>query len=73
MVAPAWAGGMCESVSPSSGACSASGPLRMALSRSVWVWTTMPGARNVPASDLIAQDGTMKTPAQLADIFEKAG
>ncbi len=33
----------------------------------------MPGARNVPASDLIAPDGTMKTSAQLADIFENAG
>jgi len=33
----------------------------------------MPGARNVPASDLLAPDGTMKSPAQLAEIFEKAG
>jgi len=33
----------------------------------------MPGARNVPASDLIAPDGTMKSAAQLAEIFDKAG
>ncbi|MFZ4606276.1 MAG: 3-mercaptopyruvate sulfurtransferase [Caulobacter sp.] len=33
----------------------------------------MPGARNVPASDLLAPDGTMKSAAQLAEIFEKAG
>jgi len=33
----------------------------------------MPGARNVPASDLLAPDGTMKSPQQLAEIFEKAG
>jgi thiosulfate/3-mercaptopyruvate sulfurtransferase len=33
----------------------------------------MPGARNVPASELIAPDGTMKTPAQMTEIFEKAG
>lgn len=33
----------------------------------------MPGARNVPASDLIAPDGTLKTAPQLEEIFEKAG
>ncbi|HRD28528.1 MAG TPA: 3-mercaptopyruvate sulfurtransferase [Caulobacter sp.] len=33
----------------------------------------MPGARNVPASDLIAPDGTLKKASQLEDIFEKAG
>lgn len=33
----------------------------------------MPGARNVPSSDLIAPDGTLKSAAQLADIFDKAG
>lgn len=33
----------------------------------------MPGARNVPAGDLIAPDGTLKTAAQLTEIFEKAG
>jgi thiosulfate/3-mercaptopyruvate sulfurtransferase len=33
----------------------------------------MPGARNVPAGSLLAPDGTMKKPAQLAGIFEQAG
>ena len=33
----------------------------------------MPGARNVPSSDLIAPDGTMKSATQLAEIFDKAG
>lgn len=33
----------------------------------------MPGARNVPSSELLAPDGTMKTAVQLAEIFEKAG
>lgn len=33
----------------------------------------MPGARNVPSSDLIAPDGTLKSAAQLAEIFDKAG
>jgi len=33
----------------------------------------MPGARNVPASDLIAPDGTLKTAPQLEEIFEQAG
>ena len=33
----------------------------------------MPGARSVPSSDLIAPDGTMKSAAQLAEIFDKAG
>jgi thiosulfate/3-mercaptopyruvate sulfurtransferase len=33
----------------------------------------MPGARNVPASELLAPDGTMKSAAQLTEIFEKAG
>ena len=33
----------------------------------------MPGARNVPSSDLIAPDGTLKFAAQLAEIFDKAG
>ena len=33
----------------------------------------MPGARNVPSSELIAPDGTMKSAVQLSEIFEKAG
>jgi thiosulfate/3-mercaptopyruvate sulfurtransferase len=33
----------------------------------------MPGARSLPASELIAPDGTMKSAAQLAVLFEKAG
>ena len=33
----------------------------------------MPGARNVPSSDLIAPDGTMRSATQLAEIFDKAG
>ena len=33
----------------------------------------MPGARNVPSSDLIAPDGTMKSATQLTEIFDKAG
>ena len=33
----------------------------------------MPGARNVPSSELIAPDGTMKSVAQLTEIFGKAG
>ena len=33
----------------------------------------MPGARNVPSGDLIAPDGTLKSAAQLAEIFDKAG
>lgn len=33
----------------------------------------MPGARSVPAGTLIAPDGTLKSAAQLAEIFEKAG
>lgn len=33
----------------------------------------MPGARSVPASSLIAPDGTMKKAAELAAIFEEAG
>ena len=33
----------------------------------------MPGARSVPSSELIAPDGTVKTVAQLTDIFAKAG
>lgn len=32
----------------------------------------MPGALNVPSSDLIAPDGTMKTASQLAAMFEAA-
>ena len=33
----------------------------------------MPGARSVPASSLIAPDGTMKAAPELARIFEEAG
>lgn len=33
----------------------------------------MPGARNVPSSELLAPDGTMKSVVQLSEIFEKAG
>jgi len=33
----------------------------------------MPGARNLPASELLAPDGTMKPAPQLAELFEKAG
>ena len=33
----------------------------------------MPGALSVPMSALIAPDGTMKSKAALADVFEKAG
>ncbi|MDQ0463184.1 thiosulfate/3-mercaptopyruvate sulfurtransferase [Caulobacter ginsengisoli] len=33
----------------------------------------MPGARSVPAGSLLAPDGTLKTSAQLSEIFEKAG
>src|SRR3990167_6936512 len=33
----------------------------------------MPGARNVPSSNLIPPDGTLKSAAQLAEIFDKAG
>jgi thiosulfate/3-mercaptopyruvate sulfurtransferase len=33
----------------------------------------MPGALSVPMSELIAPDGTMKSKAALADVFEKAG
>ncbi len=33
----------------------------------------MPGARNVPSSELLAPDGTMKSVAQLSEIFDKAG
>ena len=33
----------------------------------------MPGALNVPSSELIAPDGTMKTPEQLSAVFEAAG
>ncbi|ATQ42819.1 3-mercaptopyruvate sulfurtransferase [Caulobacter mirabilis] len=33
----------------------------------------MPGAANVPSSALLAPDGTLKTPEQLTDLFEKAG
>lgn len=33
----------------------------------------MPGARNVPSSELLAPDGTMKSVAQLCEIFDKAG
>lgn len=33
----------------------------------------MPGARSVPSGDLIAPDGTLKSAAQLAEIFDKAG
>ncbi|MBX9926423.1 MAG: 3-mercaptopyruvate sulfurtransferase [Hyphomicrobiaceae bacterium] len=33
----------------------------------------MPGARSVPATDLIAENGTLKPAAELARIFEAAG
>ncbi len=33
----------------------------------------MPGAFNVPMSEVIAPDGTMKSTPQLAELFEKAG
>lgn len=33
----------------------------------------MPGARNVPASSVLAPDGTMKTAEQLRSVFEAAG
>ncbi|MBX3480152.1 MAG: 3-mercaptopyruvate sulfurtransferase [Caulobacter sp.] len=33
----------------------------------------MPGARNVPASSVLAPDGTMKTAEQLQAVFEAAG
>ncbi|MDP1631596.1 MAG: 3-mercaptopyruvate sulfurtransferase [Caulobacter sp.] len=33
----------------------------------------MPGARNLPASDLLTPDGVMKSSSELADLFEQAG
>jgi len=33
----------------------------------------MPGARNVPAGSLIAPDGTLKSAAQLSEIFKEQG
>lgn len=33
----------------------------------------MPGAFNVPSSTILAPDGTVKTPAQLTDLFQEAG
>lgn len=33
----------------------------------------MPGAHNVPVSEVIAPDGTMKAPEALAELFEQAG
>lgn len=33
----------------------------------------IPNARNVPFGDVIAQDGTLKSPDELRDIFARAG
>lgn len=33
----------------------------------------MPGAKSVPSSTLLAPDGTLKSPEQLTELFEKAG